>query len=280
MNVAEWLRYATAQLQQFENPNLEAEALLTHFTQASRASIYTWPERCIDADVLPDLNQALTQRTEGMPLAYLTDCQEFWSLDFEVSTDVLIPRPETELLVEIGATHLATTDKSQTVLDCGTGSGAIAISLCHEMSTTPRHHFIATDISIMALQIAQRNAARHHSQIHFCQADVLAPIDQNSIDLILSNPPYVRANDPHLKSSIAHEPQSALIGGIKGLEIITRLIEEAQTVLRPKGILALEHGYDQGNDVRRIFSESGYAYIETIKDLSNHDRVTKGTKLI
>lgn len=279
MTYKEWQHLATGTLSHLDSARLEADLLLMHVLGISRAEIMAWPDQAINAQNRETLNRALQRRADDVPLAYITGIQEFWSLPFVVTPDVLIPRPETEWLVEIGLQHAAQApERSINILDAGTGSGAIALSIASELKE-PRHRIIASDQSTAALAIAKLNADRFQiSNVEFVHADWLTPFSPATMDLILSNPPYLSADDPHLQSSIAHEPRNALVSGELGFDAIKQLIQQGHDVLKPGGLLALEHGFEQGAQVREFFSSTGYGNISTSADLSGHERVTMGMK--
>ncbi len=252
----------------------DAPLLLAHVLGKDRSWLFAWPEHRLDDAQLKHYRQLLERRRQGEPLAYLTGEKAFWSLDLEVSPAVLIPRPETELLVEL-ALDLDLPEAIQ-VLELGTGSGAIAIALAKER---PDWKITATDASAAALDIARRNAARHQAsnldliQGHWYQA---LPDDRN-YQLILSNPPYVRTGDPHLlQDGLPWEPPQALTAGSDGLADLRIIIGEAPAHLLPDGWLLVEHGYDQGKAVRDLFDSAGFSRVATRQDLGGQDRVTLG----
>lgn len=277
MIVKDWQGYAQEKLSHLENPKLEAHALLTHCLSISRAELFTWPERQITESQLLQLEEALSRRIQDVPFAYITGHREFWSLDFIVNESVLIPRPETEILVQFGLDWIQHNSNTQTLLDCGTGSGAIALAIAseHQQSSIS---IVASDASVTALEVAKLNARELNlSGIEFVHAHWLEPFDKNSFDIILSNPPYLSSNDPHLSTNIAHEPLNALVSGDEGLDAICELITDAQRVLAPAGVLAMEHGFEQGARVRELLTEAHYTQVTTLCDLSGLERVSWGT---
>lgn len=289
---------------------LEAEVLLAHVLGKSQSWLYAWPEQTISPPELMQYRQLLEQRCSGKPVAYLTGRQEFWSMSFKVSPAVLIPRPETELLVEIAIDYLTkqqlASDSSQStpgiqpnqsagparILELGTGSGAIAIALASEL---PGAEITATDISLAALDTARNNAQRllksPASQVIFVQSDWFQQLTSTSTtlttqsngaeryQLIVSNPPYIRADDPHLSKTItgiSYEPHAALVAQDNGLQALRKIIEGAVTFLDVDAMLAVEHGYDQAEAVRQLFQQAGYSSIESRRDLAGVERVTLG----
>ena len=217
----------------------------------------------------------LCQRLDsGEPLAYLLGSAEFWSLTLKVTPDVLIPRPETELLVEQALSRFP--EKSTIhVLELGTGSGTISIALKKER---PHWKITATDKSSAALAIAKHNAETHQTDIEFVESDWFQSVERQEFDLILSNPPYIAEDDPHLLGEIRYEPQMALQSGNDGLRDLRFIIQHAQEHLITDGILLLEHGYDQGLAVQQLLKKQGYQTVQTLKDIFGNDRVSSATK--
>jgi release factor glutamine methyltransferase len=260
------------------SPRLDAELLLEYVTGLPRASFRAFPERTLPTAAGWSFQQLVKRRMQGEPIAYICGQQEFWSLMFEVTPDVLIPRPETEVLVERALEHLPA-DRAATVLDLGTGSGAIALSIAHER---PSAHVIAVDISARALDVAARNAARLNvGHVKFLQGSWFDPLGTERFDIIVSNPPYIAENDPDLQPQVRkHEPTPALISGATGLEALERIIEGAPQYLNANGWLILEHGWKQGPAVRNLLVRNGFTHVRSHPDLSGHERVTEGQKAI
>jgi release factor glutamine methyltransferase len=249
--------------------------LLAYVLDRDRSWLYAWPEYELTSSQLNRYRQLLRRRLQGEPLAYLTGHKEFWSLSLQVTTDTLIPRPETELLVET-ALELFPGNTPIQALDLGTGSGAIAIALASERSGW---QLLATDISINALQVAENNALEHKlHNIRFQHGSWFNQLDaDNSFQLIISNPPYVADNDPHLqKDGLPHEPVTALTGGRDGLKDLRHIILNAPGYLQNHGWLLVEHGIDQGEAVRRLFQQSGFEQTHTRQDLEQRDRISLG----
>ncbi len=257
-----------------ESPLLDAEILLCKVIEKDRAYLRTWPEREL-SDVEYQGFIALTnKRQQGQPIAYLNGVKEFWSREFLVTPDVLIPRPETELLIEL-CLQLIPPNKPCKILDLGTGSGIIAITLAAER---PNALVSATDISPAALQVAKANAAKHKVRnIQFYQSDWFANMPTNKFDLIVSNPPYVAKDDPHLQEGdLRFEPKTALVSAKHGLNDIHNITVTAFNRLQQGGFLLLEHGYNQQKVLQTCFSSLGYQHIKTEKDLAGQPRVTYG----
>ncbi|WP_296807290.1 peptide chain release factor N(5)-glutamine methyltransferase [Thiocapsa sp.] len=253
-------------------PRLEAELLLTEATGWSRTRLFAWPDHPVAPDAYARFHALLGRRLAGEPIAYIRGRQEFWSLELHVTPATLIPRPETELLVETALESLLP-DAPLRVADLGTGSGAIAAALATER---PAWHLFATDRSPDALEIARENLVRltlgNLSLLRANWSDAFAPA---SLDAIVSNPPYVAAGDPHLtRGDLRYEPREALTPGGDGLEAYRAIAADARRCLSPGGWLLLEHGYDQGTDIRRILAEFGLSAPSTRTDLAGHDRLT------
>jgi release factor glutamine methyltransferase len=245
---------------------LDAELLLAHVLDVSRANVIARDERVLTPEEQGDFEQLLARRMAGEPLAYLTGTREFWSLVLDVSKDVLVPRPETELLVEWGLTLAP-----RSVLDIGTGSGAIALALASEL---PDARVAATDISAAALRIARANARRLRLEVQFAEGALYAPVD-GAFELIVSNPPYVADGDPHL-ADLTFEPAIALTSGADGLDALRAIVAGAPRHLRAGGALLVEHGATQGPAVRALFARAGFTRVETRRDLAGLERATGG----
>lgn len=252
---------------------LDAQLLLSHVLEKPRAYLIAWPDRSLSQGQWIIFNQLVTQRSEGYPVAYITGTKSFWDMDLIVTPDVLIPRPDTELLVEIALTKLPK-NMNSSVLELATGSGAIACALARER---PDLSIIATDISIPALTIAERNAQQYDLQsIQFIQSDWFLSIEKQSFDLILTNPPYLSNTDPHLSTDIRFEPRDALVSGVNGDEDYVHIISQADQFLKQEGWIMFEHGAEQGKRLRELLTAKGYQQVETFQDLAELDRVTVG----
>lgn len=280
---------------------LAAELLLMHTLGRDRAWLYAHPEEALDAAAAENYFALIARRAAGEPTQYLTGKQEFWGLEFEVTPAVLIPRPETEHVIEVALERLGargikidmkTGAPSPTLrlADIGTGSGCIAVALAHEL---PHAEIVATDISPAALEVARRNAARHGvtDRVRFLECDLLTALlpgaegshdaAETQFDLIASNPPYVARDEADtLQREVRdHEPHTALFGGAEGVEIYARLIEQAGSQLRSGGILVLELGYDSAERVRAMLAaERRWVNISITNDLAGIPRVLAATK--
>lgn len=249
---------------------LEARILIAHALQWSRVQLVTRSQETLSKTDAEAIETLFSRRLAGEPIAYIVGVREFYGLDFDVSPSVLIPRPETELLVELAAARLPEQGK---VLDLGTGSGAIAVALAH---LRPDAQVIATDISHDALELAQRNAARHDTQVRFLLSDWYDKVD-GTFDLIVSNPPYIAAGDPHLsQGDLRFEPASALTDHADGLQAITRIVEGASKHLKPGSWLLMEHGYDQSAAARTLLQSRGWTEVQSWRDLAGIERMSGG----
>lgn len=255
----------------------EAEILLCHVLERDRAWLFTHSDVVPDAIQHERFNELITARRRGEPVAYLIGTRGFWTLDLGVTADVLIPRPETELLVELALQRIPL-DAEFHVADLGTGSGAIALAIARER---PRAHVLATDASAAALAVASTNAKQLEiSNVEFVQGDWCAAFGSRSFDLIVSNPPYIAAGDQHLdQGDLRFEPTSALASGVDGLDAIRSIVESAPMHLTRGGWLLIEHGFDQAVQVRTILQQRRFTEAQMWKDIADHDRVSGGRLL-
>jgi release factor glutamine methyltransferase len=258
-----------------ETGRREARLLLADLLDWPQTSLIAFPEQLVPADLAERFRARVADRAEGVPIAHLVGYREFYGLKLLITPDVLIPRPETELLVEIAIDHLGT--DNALLLDLGTGSGAVAIALAMER---PRLRVTAIDRSPAALDVAHRNADRLGAgRIRFLAGDWFEPVEGEHFEMIVANPPYVPETDPHLQQGdVRFEPRGALAAGAKGLNDLERIIEKAPGHLEPGGWLLLEHGYDQGKAVRQLFEKAGFSSIDTFCDLAGKDRVSVGKR--
>ncbi len=259
-----------------ETAQLDAELLLAATLGRSRTWLHTWPEHPLSNEEQQKFSQLLQRRAAGEPVAHLLGRQEFWSLELKTTPDTLIPRPETELLVEQALLQIPA-DQPWRIADLGTGSGAIAIAIASER---PLCEVVATDRSPAALAIARENCSNlKTTNLEFLEGSWFDPLDGESFQMILSNPPYIALNDPHLeRGDLRHEPRSALTSGDEGLDDITTLAAHAGSHLLPGGILMVEHGYNQGKQVRSLFRQNHFSGVETRRDLAGVERITHGTR--
>jgi len=270
---SEMLRTATRELQTTSStPRLDAEVLVMHACGLNRSGLVTHGHDALTDDQQRRLETLIAQRRQGIPIAYLTDTREFWSMEFNVSPATLIPRPETELLVE-KALERTPRDTEWTIADLGTGCGAIALVLAKER---PRCRVIATDISPAALDVARTNAAKFGlTDVEFREGNWFEPLADMKLDMIVSNPPYVRANDPHLEQGdVRFEPDQALAAGPEGLDAIRQIALSARAHLNPAAWLLFEHGWDQAAVIGQLLHSLGYRNIVCYPDLGGRDRIT------
>ncbi|HED33673.1 MAG TPA: peptide chain release factor N(5)-glutamine methyltransferase [Gammaproteobacteria bacterium] len=275
MLIRQCLHEASQQLENLsDSSRLDAEVLLAHCLQKNRTWLITWPDTPLDEAQLAAFQQLMDRRCAGHPIAHITGHREFWSLDLRVNENTLIPRPETELMVEQILQYYPQQEDIQ-LLDLGTGSGAIALALASER---PHWKIFATDQSAQALEIARMNAqALHLTQIEFRQGNWLKAVQGTDFDIITSNPPYIPLNDPHLQQGdVRFEPACALASGADGLDDIRLIARQARSHLNSGGRLIIEHGYDQKQKIRDIFIENTYKELVQLADLSDNPRLTTG----
>ena len=260
---AEWVR---------EDAASEAEYLLATALGLNRTQLRLRLDAPVPADVAVRFHDHIARRAAGEPVAYLHGEREFWSLPLRVGRGVLIPRPDTECLVEVALRFLQG-QATVSVLDLGTGSGAIALALATEL---PAARIVAVEVSPTALAIAANNIARlAPGRVELLQGNWFAPVGAQRFTCIVSNPPYLAADDPHLPS-LAAEPREALVSGSNGLECYRDIIAGAPAHLETSGLLAMEHGHTQGAAVRALLEDRGFSGVVTHRDLAGHERVTSG----
>jgi release factor glutamine methyltransferase len=255
-----------------EEAALEIELMLCHVLNKNRTFLRTWPNTLLTDIQLNQLNDYLQQREQGVPLAYLLGERAFWTLNLIVTPDVLIPRADTECVVE--KVLALGQGKRWRVADLGTGSGAIALSLAKEH---PEWSVVASDLYPQSLAVAKQNAQKNQlSNVEFVQGSWFEPLT-GLFDCIVSNPPYIRPNDPHLQA-LSHEPQRALVADEQGLADLRHIVQLSGDFLQKEGYLVLEHGFDQGQAVRDLLQASGFSHIMTGQDFGKNDRYTVGQK--
>lgn len=252
---------------------VDARILLRESSGATAAQIVAFPERPISEKSAVLFLQWVKRRADGEPVAHILGTREFYGRPFHVTPATLIPRPETELLVEL-ALDLLGPDEAPSILDLGTGSGAIAISMALEK---PEASVCAVDFSPAALDVAERNALSLGAKVEFLAGDWFAPVTERRFDCILANPPYIAEGDPHLQQGdLRFEPITALASGQDGLEDLCRIIMDARDHLLPGGWLLLEHGYDQAETVRVLLQDAGFCGVRSWQDLADIERVSGG----
>lgn len=272
MNIAEALRYGHVELNGSDSPDVDSRVLLCYLFDCSSSYLHAWPDKLLTEPQQTTWLALIQQRKQGQPVAYLTGQRGFWTLDLKVTADTLIPRPDTELLVALALEKLK---PAMRIADLGTGSGAIALSLAAEQASAK---IMAMDFSMAALQVAKENALNHQlSNVSFWRGSWLAAIADNSLDMVVSNPPYIEANDVHLsQGDVRFEPLSALASGVDGLDDIRLIVVQALRCLKSGGWLMVEHGYDQAQQVQQLFSGAGFSDVSSRQDFGGNDRVTMG----
>lgn len=272
MRIDEALKQATERLRAVsDSPRLDAEVLLTRALDVRSSYLIAHPDDTLDAAAVERYEQAIARRADGVPLPYITGEKEFWSLSLMVGPETLVPRPETELLVELALRELPP-DSGKRVLDLGTGSGAIALAIASER---PLCSVTATDLSEAALAIARQNARQLEvSNATFVHGNWAEAVAGFTFDLIVSNPPYVREGDPALEA-LRHEPEMALVAGSEGLDAIRVLARDCLGLLDRDGVLLFEHGADQEEAVACLLRQNGWTAVECFRDLAGRPRVTR-----
>ncbi|OOF56544.1 protein-(glutamine-N5) methyltransferase, release factor-specific [Rodentibacter genomosp. 2] len=288
MNYRQWLEQASETLNQanpYENGKNEALILLQQVTGKSRTQILAFDETEIDEKVRSNLTALLARRLKGEPIAYILGEKEFWSLPLNVSKETLIPRPDTEILVEsalqIAKEKLQENPPHFSILDLGTGTGAIALALASELrpiceKQQTELNIIGVDLIPDAVELAKSNAEKHQLNVVFLQSKWFEKVE-GKFDLIVSNPPYIDEKDEHLtQGDVRFEPLSALVAEENGYADLRHIIEQAPHYLTENGVLLLEHGWQQGQKVRSIFQENFWQAVETVRDYGDNERVTYG----
>ncbi len=257
-----------------DSPALDAELLLAFCLDKNHSYLFTWPDNVVDEAQLTRFNQLIEKRLTDYPVAYLLGTKAFWTLDLLVTPDVLIPRPETELLVEIALEKISEIRmKAPKILDLGTGSGAIALALASER---PDAKITACDYSSKALEVAKKNAELNKldKQLTFIESDWFSNINDSDFDLIVSNPPYIAPDDPHLVQTIRHEPQQALVADNAGMKDIENIIKDSKDHLKKGCWLMIEHGYDQKDQTLALFKKFGYEEATNYQDIAQNPRLS------
>ena len=254
-----------------DTSRLDVEILLSYVLDKDRSFLYAWSDQHLSDQQRHRFENLFRRRLHGEPVAYITGLREFWSLPFKVSPATLIPRPETELLVERAL--LLPLSEQSLVLDLGTGTGAIALALASEK---PHWNITAVDAVLDAVQLAEENRQQFSFEnVQVYQSDWFSGVKQQLFDLVVSNPPYICVEDKHLQQGdVRFEPASALVADGLGLSDIRTIVSEVQAYLKPDGWLLLEHGFDQGSAVRQIMLQAGFSEVITYTDLAGLDRVS------
>lgn len=264
-----------------DSPRLDCQLLLSHCLGKNTTYLRTWPDKTLEESVIAQYLGLLARRERGEPIAYLIGKQGFWDIDLAVNDSTLIPRPETELLVEIALAKLSA-QASASILDLGSGTGAIALALASAAKNSPERHWqiLGCDAESQAVALALQNKQQlGFESINFIQSNWFSAIAPQCFDLIVSNPPYIDPDDVHLQQGdVRFEPRSALVAGNKGLADLESIVMGATTYLKSQGWLMLEHGFDQGDAVRGLLRDAGFTQVETYQDLNGLDRVSVGMK--
>ena len=276
MQINDAFKYAKQKLDSSNYRRIDSEILLCSILNCNRTKLYAYPDKVLSFDDKKKYKELINKRSEGYPIAYLTKQKEFWGHTLHINDNILIPRPETELLVE-KALKLTSIFSLNKILELGTGSGAIAIAIASEK---PNVNIKATDIKDNIIKIARKNADLYEiKNIKFVKSNWFSDIKKNNFDLIVSNPPYISGDDPVLRNSdIRFEPVSALVSGNDGLDDLKKIIRESSNYLKNNGWLIVEHAYDQGEKVRKLFLENKFTS-KTIKDYNKLERITFGRLL-
>lgn len=259
-----------------DSAKLDAQILLAFTLNKEPSYLLTWPEKQLTETDLAQFLSLLSRRVKGEPIAYIVGAKEFWSLPFKVSPATLIPRPDTEVLVELVLTHFADVEKLQ-CLDLGTGTGAIALAIASEKQSW---NILAVDFSLDAVKLAQENAkALNLIQVSIKHSNWFSAVDEQQFDVIVSNPPYIDELDVNLsQGDVRFEPRSALVAEQKGLADIKHIAKQALSYLMPNGALYFEHGFEQAEAVRNILKVLGYESVQTQRDYNGHERITWARK--
>lgn len=265
------LKQAYTLLEQFDSAKLDTEVLLAHVLNRDRSYLHGWPDVILSRPQVREYQRLIKRRAKGEPIAYLIGRREFWSLDLMVSRETLVPRPETETLVEQTLTRIPANEHWR-IADLGTGCGAIALAIASER---PHCEVIATDLFPATLKVARDNLQRIAiNNMFLLSGSWCSPLRPQSIDLIISNPPYIAQDDAHLLGDgVRFEPRNALVSGPDGLQDLRTLVRQATTVLRPGGWLLMEHGYEQGPAVEALLEAGGYTAIMDYADSAGNPRV-------
>lgn len=259
-----------------DSPLLDVELLLCHTLDVNRSYLFTWPEKELTTHQYEQFQQLIEQRLTHQPIAYILGNKEFWGLDLQVSSDTLIPRADTETLIEATLALKPVNINQCKILDLGTGTGAIALALKNEW---PNSEITAVDFSLGALEVAKQNAINNQLNVNFLHSNWFSALTAKDFDIIVSNPPYIEENDQHIfQGDVQFEPRSALTSGKDGLDDIRLIIDQAWSFLKSDGWLVIEHGYNQAQVLQQLFTDKGYQHYQLHKDLAGNSRVSLAQK--
>ncbi len=276
MRIDKALAWAAEQLEGGESPSVDAKVILANTLGKSQTYLFTWPDKTLDDTEWTRFEVAVAKRKRGEPVAYIIGKRDFWTLSLFTSPDTLIPRPDTEVLVEQvlnwANDHLS---HPLSICDLGTGTGAIALALASEL---PKASVTGVDFQHGAVKLATRNAqANNITNTRFVQSDWFNALNGQTFDIIVSNPPYIEETSPYLdEGDVRFEPKTALTSGHDGLDDIKHIIDNAPEYLNKGALLAFEHGFDQGTAVNALLVDAGFVDVKTVKDYGDNDRVTLG----
>lgn len=279
MRIDQALAWAVQQLEGGESPSVDAKVILANILEKSQTFLFTWPDKTLDALQITHFENAIARRKKGEPVAYIVGRRDFWTLSLFTSPDTLIPRPDTEVLVEQVLNWVVESKREPlAICDLGTGTGAIALALASEL---PQASVVGVDFQSGAIELATRNAeANGVTNAQFLKSDWFSALTGQSFDVIVSNPPYIEEASPYLnEGDVRFEPKTALTSGVDGLHDIKHIISTSPMFLNKGGLLAFEHGFNQGRAVRGLLLAAGFSSVRTVKDYGENDRVTFGSWL-
>jgi release factor glutamine methyltransferase len=279
MRIDQALAWAVQQLEGGKSPSVDAKVILANILEKSQTFLFTWPDKTLDALQITLFENAIARRKKGEPVAYIVGKRDFWTLSLFTSPDTLIPRPDTEVLVEQVLNWVVESKREPlAICDLGTGTGAIALALASEL---PQALVVGVDFQTGAVELATRNAeANGVTNAQFLQSDWFSALTGQSFDVIVSNPPYIEEASPYLnEGDVRFEPKTALTSGVDGLHDIKHIISTSPVFLNKGGLLAFEHGFNQGRAVRDLLVAAGFSSVRTVKDYGENDRVTFGSWL-
>lgn len=279
MRIDQALSWAVQQLEGGESPSVDAKVILANILEKPQTFLFTWPDKTLDALQVTHFENAIARRKKGEPVAYIVGKRDFWTLSLFTSPDTLIPRPDTEVLVEQVLNWVVESKREPlAICDLGTGTGAIALALASEL---PQASVVGVDFQTGAVELATRNAeANGVTNAQFLKSDWFSALTGQSFDVIVSNPPYIEEASPYLnEGDVRFEPKTALTSGVDGLHDIKHIISTSPMFLNKGGLLAFEHGFNQGRAVRDLLLAAGFSSVRTVKDYGENDRVTFGSWL-